>query len=198
MKMDSVSRKHKDGSSNTYPCPPAVAEHNRKMGGVDNNDQLRGYYHVHLKCRKYYKYIFWFMFDLIYTNSCVGSESVAMMVTGLLSCHKETVRFFQLAHPALTSLLEPLHERLQMWGGTLCSLLSVCHSHIAHFCANQGDLHWKSNCQKRCVCGSFASLPLSVLPLLPPALFQLCLFVSQYKPGKQTHTHWKLLLSPTP
>ena len=66
--MDSVSHKHKDGSSHTYPCPPAIAEYNRKMGGVDYNNQLRGYYHVRLKCRKYYKYIFWFMFDLIVTN----------------------------------------------------------------------------------------------------------------------------------
>ena len=41
--MDSVFRKHKDGSSHTYPCPPAIAEYNRKMGGVDNNDQLRGF-----------------------------------------------------------------------------------------------------------------------------------------------------------
>ena len=69
--MDSVSRKHKDGSSHTYPCPPAIGEYNRKMGGVDNNDQLRGYYHVCLKCRKYYKYIFWFLFDLMVTNSFI-------------------------------------------------------------------------------------------------------------------------------
>ena len=32
---------------------------------MTNNDELRGYYHVRLKCRKYYKYIFWFQFDLI-------------------------------------------------------------------------------------------------------------------------------------
>ena len=69
--MDSVSCKHKDGSSHTYPCPPAIAEYNRKMGGVDNNDQLRWYYHVRLKCRKYYKYIFWFLFDLMVTNSFI-------------------------------------------------------------------------------------------------------------------------------
>ena len=68
--MDNVSRKHKDGSSHTYPCPPAIAEYNRKMGGVDN-DQLTGYYHVRLKCRKYCKYIFWFLFDLMVTNSFI-------------------------------------------------------------------------------------------------------------------------------
>ena len=66
--MDSVSRKHKDGSSHVYPCPPAIAEYNKKMGGVDNNDQLCGYYHVRLNCPKYHKYIFWFMFDLVVTN----------------------------------------------------------------------------------------------------------------------------------
>ena len=41
------------------------------MGGVDQNDQLRGYYNVRLKCRKYYKYIFWFLFDLAITNSYI-------------------------------------------------------------------------------------------------------------------------------
>ena len=40
-------------------------------GGVDHNDQLCGYYHVRLKCRKYYKYIFWFLFDLAITNSYI-------------------------------------------------------------------------------------------------------------------------------
>ena len=41
------------------------------MGGVDHNDQLRGYYHVRLKCRKYYKYIFWFLFDVAVINSYI-------------------------------------------------------------------------------------------------------------------------------
>ena len=69
--MKSVSRKHKDGTTHTYPCPAAIADYNKNMGGVDNNDQLRGYYHVRLKCRKYYKYIFWFLFDLMVTNSYI-------------------------------------------------------------------------------------------------------------------------------
>ena len=73
--MDSLSRKHKDGSSHIYPCPSAIAEY-KKMGGVDNNDQLRGYYHVHLKCLKYYKYILWFMFDLVVTVSFFAVTSL--------------------------------------------------------------------------------------------------------------------------
>ena len=44
------------------------------MGGVDQNDQLRGYYHVQLKCRKYYKYIFWFVFDVAVINSYILSR----------------------------------------------------------------------------------------------------------------------------
>ena len=54
---DRVSRKQRDGSSIAVSCPQSIVLYNN-MGGVDNNDQLRGYYHVRLKCRKFYKYIF--------------------------------------------------------------------------------------------------------------------------------------------
>ena len=53
-----VSRKQKDGSSFMVKCPPAIAKYNAKMGGVDHNNQLRGYYNIPLKSRKYYKYLF--------------------------------------------------------------------------------------------------------------------------------------------
>ena len=52
-------------------CPQSVSLYNKYMGGVDHNDQLRGYYHVRLKCRKYYKYIFWFLFDVAVINSYI-------------------------------------------------------------------------------------------------------------------------------
>ena len=45
--------------------------YNKFMGGVDHNDQLRGYYNVRMKCRKFYKYIFWFLFDVAVTNSYI-------------------------------------------------------------------------------------------------------------------------------
>ena len=66
-----VHRKNKDGSRAVVPCPESVELYNRYMGGVDRNDQLRGYYNVRLKCRKFYKYIFWFLFDVSVTNSYI-------------------------------------------------------------------------------------------------------------------------------
>ena len=57
-------RKKKDGSSIQVKYPQAIDLYNKNMGGVDTNDQFRGYYHVRLKCHKFYKYIFWFLFDV--------------------------------------------------------------------------------------------------------------------------------------
>ena len=41
------------------------------MEGFDNNDQLRGYNHLRFKCHKYYKYVCWFLFDLMVTSSYI-------------------------------------------------------------------------------------------------------------------------------
>ena len=66
-----VTRKLRDGTRREVPSPKSVVLYNKYMGGVDHNDQLRGYYHVRLKCRKYYKYIFWFIFEVALTNSYI-------------------------------------------------------------------------------------------------------------------------------
>ena len=58
---ESVPRKQWDGSTQLFPCPTSVFLYNKYMGGINTNDQLNGYYHVKLKCRKYYKYIFWWL-----------------------------------------------------------------------------------------------------------------------------------------
>ena len=64
-------RKCKDGSSQSVPCPLAIMLYIMFMGGVDRSDQLRGYYILRLKGRKFYKYIFWFLFDLAITNAFI-------------------------------------------------------------------------------------------------------------------------------
>ena len=66
---ENVQRKKKDGTRITVNAPQSVVWYNKYMGGVDHNDQMRGYYHVRLKCRKFYKYIFWFLFDITISNT---------------------------------------------------------------------------------------------------------------------------------
>ena len=43
-----VFRKNKDGTRDLISCPQSLALYNKVMGGVDRNDQLRGYYHIRL------------------------------------------------------------------------------------------------------------------------------------------------------
>ena len=44
------------------------------MGGVDKNDQLRGYYSKRIKGVKSYKYIWWFIIDVAITNAFILSK----------------------------------------------------------------------------------------------------------------------------
>lgn len=50
-------------------CPTAIVDYNRYMVGIDKDDQLRKYYNPHMKSRKSYKYIFWFMFEAFVLNA---------------------------------------------------------------------------------------------------------------------------------
>ena len=68
-----AQRKQKDGSRVPVQCTDAVVLYNQYMAGVDKGDQLRQYYRVRTRCSKYYKYIFWFLFDCAITNSYILS-----------------------------------------------------------------------------------------------------------------------------
>ena len=69
--QSTVQRRERDGTRTNVPCPEAMDLYNRYMGGVDKNDQLRQYYHVRLKSRKVYKYIFWFLFEVCMANTYI-------------------------------------------------------------------------------------------------------------------------------
>ena len=66
-----VLRRQKDGSRIEVPCPEAVINYNKYMGGVDRGDQNRVYYSCRMKSRKFYKYIFLFLLDVAITNSYI-------------------------------------------------------------------------------------------------------------------------------
>ena len=55
-------------------CPSSIVAYHKYMGWVDRGDQLRSYYHVRLKSRKFYKYVFWFLFDVVVMNSYILSR----------------------------------------------------------------------------------------------------------------------------
>ena len=52
-------REH-NGTRVNVQCPAAMVHYQDFMGGVDRNDQLRQYYYVRLKCRIFFRYIYFF------------------------------------------------------------------------------------------------------------------------------------------
>ena len=54
---ETVQQKARDGTSSTFCCTKSISFYNTFMEGVDHSDQLRQYYAVWMKGRKYYKYI---------------------------------------------------------------------------------------------------------------------------------------------
>ena len=68
-----IKRKKGDGTLLDVNCPQSIIDYNKYMGGVDRADQYRKYYHVHVKLRKSYKYIFWFLFEICVLNAFILS-----------------------------------------------------------------------------------------------------------------------------
>lgn len=68
---ESVNRKQRDGTIVQVPTVPVVKTYNKSMGGVDLHDQLRGYYALGTKSRKWWRYLFWFCIDLSIVNAFI-------------------------------------------------------------------------------------------------------------------------------
>ena len=69
--VGTVLRKRQDGSRIPVTCPESIINYNEFMGGVDRGDQLRGYYSCRSKSRKFYKYVYVFLFDVAVTNAYI-------------------------------------------------------------------------------------------------------------------------------
>ena len=67
----SVLRRQKDATRTPVSCPESILLYNMYMGGVDRGDQLRGYYSCRTKSRKFYRYVFYFLYDVAITNAYV-------------------------------------------------------------------------------------------------------------------------------
>ena len=69
--VTSVPRRQTNGSREEVSCPLAITSYNKNMAAVDKGDQSRGYYHCRIKSRKFYKYIYYFLFDVTITNAFI-------------------------------------------------------------------------------------------------------------------------------
>ncbi|GMF62777.1 unnamed protein product [Phytophthora fragariaefolia] len=70
--VETCGRRIPGGRRSTIPCPSAMREYHRWMGGVDIHDQLRlQRYSLQLsvRCRKYYKTIFFGLIDMGIVNA---------------------------------------------------------------------------------------------------------------------------------
>ena len=66
-----IARKQRDGSIVDIPCPSALPQYNQYMNGVDMADQNRTQYSSCRKSIKWWKYLFWFLFDTCISNSLI-------------------------------------------------------------------------------------------------------------------------------
>lgn len=64
-------RTMKDGTKKSFPCPLAITEYTKRMGGVDRFDQKRGTYEVGRRNRRWWCRIFYFLIDLAITNAFI-------------------------------------------------------------------------------------------------------------------------------
>lgn len=66
-----VRRRQKDGTLEDVRAPPVVLAYNKFMGGVDLADQLRRYYTVSWKSKKWWRRIFYFLLDQTVCNAYI-------------------------------------------------------------------------------------------------------------------------------
>ena len=102
-----VRRKDRDGTVQQVPCPPSVVTYNQFMGGVNKGDQLRKYYRVRCKTVKFYRYVFWFLFDSSVLNAFILVKNYRPATDAPL--RQETFKNFRV--PLALGLIGDYHSR---------------------------------------------------------------------------------------
>ena len=109
------------------------------MGGVDQGDQLQGYYRCRSKSRKFYKHIFYFFLDVAITNAYI------LMKNCNSSCPFKDFKSFrlQLAKDLIGKYCSCRHRGR---GGTVVHPLPFRHYPIRLDADNDGPRHPRGPC----------------------------------------------------
>lgn len=70
-KITEVERRNKAGEKIKVPCPEAISDYNKYMGGVDHFDHLQSTYSIINKSRKWWVKIFYFLLDSAIVNAYI-------------------------------------------------------------------------------------------------------------------------------
>ena len=66
---EKVKRKQKDGTVITIQAPPMLAGYNKYMGGVDKSDQMKSYYGLNRKSKRWTLRLIWHFIDIAAVNA---------------------------------------------------------------------------------------------------------------------------------
>ncbi|KAK6188811.1 hypothetical protein SNE40_004910 [Patella caerulea] len=69
--LETVSQKQKDIAVKAMKCPVAISKYFSNMSGVDRSDQLRMEYPTYRMSKKWWLYLFYFLFDLSIANAFI-------------------------------------------------------------------------------------------------------------------------------
>ena len=95
----SVQRRQRNGEKLDVPCPTAIADYNKNMGGVDKADMLRALYAVNRKSVKWWHRIYWCLLDIAFVNSYVSYQSMHGKMPLLQYRRKVTMGLLTLGKP---------------------------------------------------------------------------------------------------
>ena len=90
-----VQRKERDGTCSMVSCPESVAQYNQFMGGVDHADQLRNYYRIRCKSKKFHKYLFCFVVDCCVVNAFIIWKNYQPLTN--VSIRQQSMKNFRLS-----------------------------------------------------------------------------------------------------
>jgi hypothetical protein len=137
-----ITRKKNNGSTIQIDCPRAINNYNKYMGGVDLNDQLRNYYTFHLKSRKSYKYIFFFLFQLCVTNAFILSKHYSSINVRNIKMFREKLavqligEYCSRKRPGRPNILPPAkkYQKITHFPCKISNLVHRCYycSHYLH------------------------------------------------------------------